>query len=116
MEIAMKTSSLLAACAALFMVTPVWAQTATDAGGAEVRVSVPHADLDLVSAAGRARLEARIRHVVADTCGQASPADLRGVNEVRRCRSDALRLATAQAERVLASAGRPPAAVAALGE
>jgi UrcA family protein len=77
MEIAMKTSSLFAVLAACLFVAPVLAQTSPDQRTIAVTASVPHADLDLGSAAGRASLQARIRHAVVDACGWASSADLR---------------------------------------
>jgi UrcA family protein len=72
MEIAMKTSSLFAVLAACLFVAPVLAQTSPDQRTIAVTASVPHADLDLGSAAGRASLQARIRHAVVDACGWAS--------------------------------------------
>jgi UrcA family protein len=51
---------------------------------------VRYADLDLSAEAGRIRLEQRIRAAVRAVCGQPSPADLRGVYEVRACRAETL--------------------------
>jgi len=107
----MKTSHLLAVLAACITASPVLAQTADRI---TVTASVRHADLDLSREAGRRTLEARIRHAAVDVCGDASSADLRGGNEVRRCREDAAELAAAQVRRTLAARGA--GTVLALGE
>jgi UrcA family protein len=64
---------------------------------------IPHGDLDLRTAEGRSRLDRRIRTSVQEACGTASEADLSGLNEVRRCRAEALALAYAQRDRLLAA-------------
>jgi len=51
--------------------------------------TVAYADLDLSSAAGRTRLDRRISAAVRAVCGEASPADLRGLHEIRACRAEA---------------------------
>lgn len=51
---------------------------------------VSAADLDLASAAGRARLDQRIAAAVRAVCGAASSADLRGLHEIRACRAETL--------------------------
>jgi len=98
----MKTSSLLAVLACV-VAAPVLAQ---QPAGSRITVSEPvHvADLDLSHAAGHSTLRARLRHAAFAACGEASPADLRGRNEVRRCRAASLRLAFDQVERALAAA------------
>ena len=84
-----KTCLFLAAalCAA-----PAYAEPAA----ADAPVRVGYSDLDFRSPAGMAKLQRRIRTAVADACGTASDADLRGKNEARRCRADYLRAASAQ--------------------
>jgi len=58
---------------------------------------VSAADLDLASAAGRSRLDRRLAAAVREVCGTASPADLRGVYEIRACRAEtAARVAEAR--------------------
>lgn len=52
--------------------------------------TVAYADLDLGSTAGRARLDQRVAAAVRAVCGQASPADLRGLAEIRACRAETL--------------------------
>lgn len=50
----------------------------------EVRI-VTYADLDLSSAAGRARLDRRIEAAVREVCGEASSFDLARRRAVREC-------------------------------
>lgn len=56
---------------------------------AEAR-AVAHADLNLSSAAGRARLDRRINAAVRAVCGAGAPTDLRAASEIRLCRANAL--------------------------
>jgi len=81
----LKTSFALAAILAAALATPAIATPV--AAGAR---SVAYADLDLASAAGRARLDQRIHAAVRAVCGTASPADLRGNDDVRACRAETL--------------------------
>jgi UrcA family protein len=81
------TGSALATAALFFASAP--ARSAEISSGAEV-VRVTTADLDLSSEAGRKALDRRIGRAVAELCGQASDADLVGLNAVRKCRDDAL--------------------------
>lgn len=69
--------------AAAFSFSPAVASTA-DPG---VR-TVSYADLDLNSAAGRARLERRIADAVREVCGAAPSFDLARRRAVRHCRTD----------------------------
>jgi UrcA family protein len=87
----LKTSFPIAAALLTFAAVPAVAQPAPT-----TRI-VSYADLDLSAAAGRARLEQRIRAAVRTVCGQPSPTDLLGVYEVRACRSETL--ANVQADR-----------------
>jgi len=61
----------------------------------ETRI-VSYADLDLSSAAGRARLEQRVGAAVRAVCGRAAPTDLNGLAQVQACRDETLADATAQ--------------------
>lgn len=69
-----------AALASAVSVSPLIAKTVTP----EVRI-VSHADLDLSSSAGRARLERRIDAAVRDVCGEAASFDLARREAVREC-------------------------------
>jgi UrcA family protein len=69
-------------------------------------VAVHYGDLDLRSAPGRAALDHRLRHAVRTACGEASPADLRGQNDVAACRQDLTAGLARQREIALASAAR----------
>lgn len=64
------------------------------------------ADLDLSSKAGRQELDARLAHAAREVCGVASDADLKGKNDVRKCREDVLSDAKAQREQLYAAARR----------
>lgn len=55
-----------------------------------VTVRVSHADLNLASEAGRARLERRIAGAARGMCGTSHPADLRMSALVGACRADAI--------------------------
>ena len=57
---------------------------------------VSYADLNLASAIGRQRLEARIEAAVRDVCGVAIPGDLVARFQVKDCRADSLAAAHAQ--------------------
>lgn len=62
------------------------------------------ADLDLRTDAGREALEHRLANAAREVCGIASDADIRGKNEVRRCRDETLANATSQKDSVIAAA------------
>lgn len=66
--------------------------------------TIPYGDLNLSSPAGIATFRARIERVVGQACGRADPADLNGLNEVRRCRSDMLAAVGARRDALLAAA------------
>ncbi len=68
------------------------------APAAQTRI-VGFADLDLSSAAGRARLDRRIGSAVRAVCGRVAPADLNGLAQVEACRAETLADATAQYRR-----------------
>ena len=69
--------------------------------------TVSHADLDLASDAGRSELNRRIGLAVRNACGSASDANLKGKNEVRRCRALTYKHISAQTEVAVAAARRP---------
>ncbi len=48
------------------------------------------ADLDLGSAAGQRQLDHRLANAAREVCGEASDVDIKGKNEVRRCRDETL--------------------------
>ena len=85
-------ASLLAAGTAL---TAAAGPALAAPAAAETRI-VSSADLDLTSAAGRARLDRRIQAAVRDVCGRAAPTDLNGIHEVQLCRAETLADAIAQ--------------------
>jgi UrcA family protein len=100
----MKTLLILAAALGTALVAaPASAQPATT-----TRAQIVHvADLDLARAAGRARLDQRLRFAVETACGTASDADLHGQNLVRRCRIETSRRVAAQRNAVLAARRAP---------
>ncbi len=96
----MKMMLTLAALAAAASALPVHAEPAP----APRSVTVVHSDLDLGSARGAHRLERRIWQAGVAVCGSAPDYDLEGKNDVQQCRRDTMRQASADAERVIASA------------
>jgi UrcA family protein len=74
------------------------ALAAPPAPAAQTRI-VGYADLDLSSAAGRARLDRRVDAAVRAVCGRAAPIDLNGLAQVQACRDETLADATAQYRR-----------------
>ena len=86
-----------------FSATPALAQPA-----ASTTSIVQTADLDLSSQAGQRALEHRLGQAVKEVCGNASPSDLAGQNEVRRCRVDTMAtLASQRDERIAVASARP---------
>jgi UrcA family protein len=71
-------------------------------------VAVHYGDLDLRSAGGRSALDHRIRHAVRTACGNASPADLRGQNNVTACRKELTAGLARQRDIALAAGRRGP--------
>ena len=53
---------------------------------------------------GADKLDRRIWRAVVTVCGSAPDYDLKGKNDVRHCRRDTMRQASADADRVIASA------------
>jgi UrcA family protein len=99
----MKTLLPLAALAALAFTA---APAAAEAPAGSATVAVHYADLDLNSRAGVARLDRRIRAAVESACGATSDFDVRGKNEIKRCRADTLAAVAAQRDKVIASSQR----------
>lgn len=93
---------ILAALAAVSIGQPASAQTAP----ANPSVAVAHKDLDLRTEAGAKALDRRIWRAVVTVCGSAPDFDIAGKNDVRQCRRDTKRVASAQADVVVASATR----------
>ncbi|WP_165356482.1 UrcA family protein [Sphingosinicella sp. BN140058] len=108
----MKTLLSLATVGALFTFTPVAAKSVEQPQTARVGF----ADLDLGSTRGIAELDRRIAAAVQDYCGTASDINVKGKNDVRRCRAEARRFAAQQREQALAAyanSGRTLASAAA---
>ena len=93
---------ILAALAAVSTGQPVAAQTVP----ANPSVAVAHRDLDLRTEAGAKTLDRRIWRAVVAVCGTAPDYDIEGKNEVRACRRDTRRVASAQADLAIADASR----------
>lgn len=91
---------ILAALAAVSIGQPASAQIAP----ANPSVAVAHKDLDLRTEAGTKALDRRIWRAVVEVCGTAPDFDIAGKNDVRQCRRDTKRVASAQADVVVASA------------
>ena len=95
---------ILAALAAVSTGQPASAQTVS----ANPSVAVAHRDLDLGTEAGTRTLDRRIWRAVVAVCGTAPDYDIEGKNEVRQCRRDTRRVASAQADLAIAGAARDP--------
>jgi UrcA family protein len=81
---------------------------------AEMNVSVVRtADLDLSTDAGQRRLDQRIVIAANEVCGDASDVDLKGKNDVRKCRNEVLVAARARARTIIAASGHESIVVAA---
>ena len=93
---------ILAALAAVSIGQPASAQTAP----ANPSVAVAHKDLDLRTEAGTKALDRRIWRAVVTVCGTAPDFDIAGKKDVRQCRRDTKRVASAQADVVVADATR----------
>jgi UrcA family protein len=74
---------------------------------------VQTADLDLSTAKGQRALDLRLSQAAKEVCGMASPADLAGQNEIRRCRVETLSSLSADREQRIAAASHSPIQVAA---
>ena len=78
-----------------------------------VTSSVQTADLDLSSQAGQRALDRRISIAIKEVCGTASPADLAGQNDVRRCFTNTLASLAGERDQRIARASGEPIEVAA---
>jgi UrcA family protein len=96
------------AAAATALATPALAQSPQ---GTQ-RIVVSHADLDLSSRAGVARLDRRILTAIQTACGPTSDADLHGQNQARSCRKAAAAQVKAQRDLVLAAMRPAPTMLA----
>lgn len=63
-------------------------------------------DLDLGSRDGQRKLDQRLANAAREVCGTASDVDLRGKNDVRKCRDETLAKANGQRDAVLAAGER----------
>src|SRR5688572_17626687 len=101
----MKTATSLILMISAFAAAPVLAQTAP---APENRIVVRTGDLDLSKAAGQRALDHRIAIAVVEACGETSPADPAGRNEILRCRDEASAAVAANRDRLvqLASKGK----------
>jgi UrcA family protein len=105
----MRPFPILAAIAAAAPATPALAQAPTGPN----RIVVSHADLDLSSRAGIARLDRRILTAIQQACGPTSDADPAGQNRARSCRKAAAAEVKAQREMILAARRAAPTLLAA---
>jgi UrcA family protein len=84
----LKTSFAIAAALLAAALTPAPAAANGTLHSHPAQVRVAYGDLDLASAAGRARLEQRLDTAVRTVCGDASLTDLLGQAAVRQCLRD----------------------------
>ena len=106
----MKQSILYALFSALLtalLLTATPAPAQSPASEVQTHVSlVRTADLDLGTQAGQRQLRQRLVQAAREVCGVASDADLKGKNQVRKCRDEAIARASLQRDELLAAAGR----------
>ena len=77
------------------------------------QIAVSHADLDLATANGRARLDLRLLHAARAACGIPSPADLRGRAKLDACVAETIAAAAARRDAAIALAQRQSGSVVA---
>ena len=94
----MTKTLILAALAATSLVQPVFAEPVTQT------VVVQHSDLDLQTAKGTKILQHRLWRAAVAVCGTTSDFDIGGKNDIRQCRRDTMRAASAEADLVIARA------------
>ena len=75
--------------------------------------TVQTADLDLSSAKGQRSLDRRLQQAASEVCGVASPSNLEGQNDVRKCRKDTVASLKAERDQRVAKASGQPIEVAA---
>ncbi|MDQ8755682.1 UrcA family protein [Sphingosinicella sp. LHD-64] len=100
----MKTLAFAATLAAALSAVPVFAQD-----GADRRIAIQHADLDLAAAAGQAALDLRLLHAARTACGTPSPANARGRARSDACVADVTAAAAPQRAALIALAQRQAA-------
>jgi UrcA family protein len=96
----MKVRSTLLALAAVAAATLMTGIAVSPAVAGET-VAVPYGDLDLASAAGRARLDSRVFRAATMICGRYDPRELRLSALSRACRDDAIAGVRGQREAAL---------------
>jgi len=80
----------------------------------EFNVSIVRtADIDLSTRAGQRLLDRRLIIAAGEVCGEASDVDLKGKNDVRKCRDDVLAAARANARTIVAAKAGETIAVSA---
>jgi UrcA family protein len=105
----MKNPFLIALASALVTAAAIKAAPALAETPADARTYISYVqtkDLDLSSEAGQRVLRQRLSQAARVVCGTASDFDVRGKNEVRHCRDDAIARATDQREALLDAAKR----------
>lgn len=99
-----------------FFIATLLAFTATPALAEPTAVStakVQVADLDLSSSQGQRALDRRLTIAAREVCGAASPADLAGQNEARRCFKATLASIADERDQRIAKASDQPIEMAA---
>ena len=99
----MKTLAYAAVVAASLFSATAFAQNAP-AQGAETRIVISPAGLDLTTAEGRAALDLRVLHAARSACGTPSPADARGRIKAETCVADVRLAVAAQRDTMIAAA------------
>jgi len=105
----MKNPFVIALTAALITAGAIKAAPALAETPQQAQTYVSHvrtADLDLSTATGQRVLHLRLARAAREVCGIASDVDLKGQNEARQCREDALTRANAEGEASFAQAKR----------
>lgn len=102
--------ALISAALTALLITASPAPAQSVASEARTYVSfVPTGDLDLGTETGQRQLRQRLANAARAVCGVASDADLKGKNEVRKCREEAIARASAQRDVLAAEADRETA-------
>ena len=104
--------ALFSALLTALLLTATQAPAQERAGELQTQIMfVPTRDLDLGTDAGQRQLQRRLARAAREVCGVASDADLKGQNQVRKCRHEAIARASVQRDELLAAA-EPGAAIA----
>ena len=80
---------------------------------APATAKVQIADLDLSTASGQRALDRRLSVAAKEVCGTASPADVAGQNEARRCFKNTLSSIASERDKRIAAASTQPIEIAA---